>query len=112
MGGVLREISNFADESGDKTSRNRYFILTLVMHDQDDPIAEMVSVYEASLRRMDLPNRPFHSEPLLNGHGEYEYLSMEQKKRLLSSFGVLVRYLPIPTRCSSTREASSMTPPS
>lgn len=91
----MREISIFADESGDKTNHNRYFILTLVMHDQDDPIAERVSVYEASLRRMDLPNIPFHSEPLLNGHGEYEYLSMEQRKRLLSSFGALVRYLPI-----------------
>ena len=88
----MREISIFADESGDKTNHNRYFILTLVMHDQDDPIAERVSVYEASLRRMDLPNIPFHSEPLLNGHGEYEYLSMEQRKRLLSSFGALVRY--------------------
>lgn len=91
----MRELSIFADESGDKTDHTRYFILTLVIHDQDDPIADKVSVYETSLGRVDLPNIAFHSEPLLNGHREYENLSLGQRKQLLSAFAALVRYLPI-----------------
>lgn len=30
--------------------------------------------YEQALSRADLPNIPFYSEPLLNGHGTYEGL--------------------------------------
>lgn len=42
-------------------------MLTLVFHDQADSIAEAVTSYEAKLARADLPNIPFHSEPLMNG---------------------------------------------
>ena len=91
----MREISIFADESGDKTEKTRYFLLTLVFHDQANGIVEQVATYERSLANADLPNIPFHSEPLLNGHGEYEYLGPEQRKKLLSGFAALVRYLPI-----------------
>lgn len=44
------------------------YLLTLVFHDQEDSIAEAVTDYEAKLARGDLPNIPFHSEPLMNGH--------------------------------------------
>lgn len=91
----MPEISVFADESGDKTEKTRYFLLTLVFHDQANSIAEQVAVYERSLANADLPNIPFHSEPLLNGHGEYENLEPEHRKKLLSGFGALIRYLPI-----------------
>ena len=43
-------------------------MLTLVFHDQADSIAEAVTGYETKLARADLPNIPFHSEPLMNGH--------------------------------------------
>ena len=91
----MREISVFADESGDKTEKTRYFLLTLVFHDQAASIAEQVAIYERSLATADLPNIPFHSEPLLNGHGDYRYLEPEQRKKLLSGFAALVRYLPV-----------------
>ena len=91
----VREVSIFADESGDKSENTRYFLITLVFHDQADSIAEQVWTYERSLANADLPNVPFHSEPLLNGHGDYEYLLPEQRKKLLAGFGALVRYLPV-----------------
>ena len=94
----MRDLSIFVDESGDKTSRARYFILTLVIHDQSQGIANEISAYERSLASADLPNIPFHSEPLLNGHDEYEDLEPRQRKKLLSSFSALVRYLPIQYR--------------
>lgn len=39
--------------------------------------------YEQALSRAGLPNIPFRSEPLLNGHGTYEGLEPSQRKQLL-----------------------------
>lgn len=96
LGGILaRELSIFVDESGDRSGVARYYLLTLVMHDQADGISEFVQRYEQSLAQSDLPNIPCHSEPLLNGHGDYEDLSIEQRKRLMTGFSALTRHLPI-----------------
>lgn len=91
----MSELSIFVDESGDKSTHARYFILTLVLHDQNKGIAKDISIYEQSLTAADIPNIPFHSEPLLNGHGAYEDLTLERRKKLLTSFASLVRFLPI-----------------
>ena len=91
----MSKLSIFADESGDKTNHTQYFILTLVLHDQNQSIAGDISTYEQSLANADIPNIPFHSEPLLNGHGDYEDLTLERRKKILTAFGSLVRFLPI-----------------
>ena len=54
-----------------------------------------VTGYEAKLARADLPNIPFHSEPLMNGHKDYEFLNIEQRKVMLAYFSSFVRKLPI-----------------
>lgn len=59
-----RELSIFVDESGDMAGVSRYYLVTLVLHDQANDIREKVRRYEESLSRADLPNIPFHSEPL------------------------------------------------
>ncbi len=92
---MAKELSIFADESGDRGGKARYYLLTLVFHDQADSIAEAVTGYEARLARADLPNIAFHSEPLMNGHKEYEYLDIVQRKAMLTLFSSFVRQLPI-----------------
>lgn len=92
---LARDLSIFVDESGDRGGKARYYLLTLVIHDQADSISDKVARYEESLLRSDLPNIPFHSEPLLNGHGPYRGMSLEQRKKMLYSFNVLVQRLPI-----------------
>ena len=77
---MAKELSIFVDESGDRGGKARYYLLTLVFHDQADSIAEVVTGYEAKLAGADLPNIPFHSEPLMNGHKDYEFLNIEQRK--------------------------------
>lgn len=89
------ELSIFADESGDKSNKNQYFLLTLVFHDQSESITKTVVSYDRSLAYADLPNIPFHSEPLLNGHGAYENVSIVDRKRMLVAFNVFVQRLPI-----------------
>ena len=92
---MAKELSIFVDESGDCGGKARYYLLTLVFHDQADSIAEAVTGYESKLARADLPNIPFHSEPLMNGHKDYEFLDVEQRKAMLAYFSSFVRKLPI-----------------
>lgn len=70
-------------------------MLTLVFHDQAESITEAVTGYEARLARADLPNIPFHSEPLINGHKDYANLGISQRKAMLAYFSSFVRKLPI-----------------
>ena len=67
----------FVDESGNRGGKARHYLITLVIHDQADPISDKVARYEEPLLRSNLPNIPFHSESLLNGHGPYRGLSLE-----------------------------------
>lgn len=92
---MARDLSIFVDESGDRGGKARYYLLTLVIHDQADSISDKVARYEESLLRSDLPNIPFHSEPLLNGHGPYRGMSLEQRKKMLYSFNEFARRLPM-----------------
>ena len=92
---MARELSIFVDESGDRGGEARYYLISLVIHDQTKNITEAVTRYEAKLAKAGLPNIPFHSEPLLNGHKDYELLSIEQRKVMLAYFSSFVRQLPI-----------------
>ncbi|WP_251231682.1 ABC transporter [Adlercreutzia aquisgranensis] len=65
------------------------------MHDQSEDIARNISIYEQTLTVADIPSIPFHSEPLLNGHGDYAGLTLAQRKKILAAFASLVRFLSI-----------------
>ncbi len=92
----MKELSLFIDESGDSNNpQTQYFLITVVIHDQSEEITDKVISYEKSLVVADLPNIPFHSEPLLNGHGAYEDLPIRIRKKMLYSFNVLIQRLPI-----------------
>ena len=92
---MAKELSIFVDESGDRGGEARYYLLTLVFHDQANEIMREILAYEKRLSMAGLPNIAFHSEPLLNGHKEYGNLTIEQRKKMLVTFSALVRRLPI-----------------
>lgn len=46
---LAKELSIFVDESGGRGGKARYYLLTLVFHDQADSVAEAVTGYEAKL---------------------------------------------------------------
>lgn len=91
----MRELSIFIDESGDKSIQPRYFLLTLVFHDQAFSINQNVRIYQSALASASLPSIPFHFEPLINGRKSYASLDISQRKRLLVAFNVFVQRLPI-----------------
>lgn len=46
---MAKELSIFVGESGDRIGKARYYLLTLIFHDQADSVAEAVTGYEAKL---------------------------------------------------------------
>lgn len=91
----MREAGIFLDESDSDGMRDRYYLLTLVVHDQESNIRPDVAMYEQSLQAKGLPDIPFHVSPLLNGHGKYEGMALADRKKSLSSFRVFLRHAPI-----------------
>ena len=91
----VRELSVMVDESGGEQGNSKYYLLTLVFHDQADDIEERLGSYERSLADAGLPNYPFHASPLMNGHDDYESCDAATRKVLLSKFNVFVQRLPI-----------------
>ena len=89
------EISIFTDESGEAGTELKYYLLTLVFHEQDKPIANQVELYEQSLTNRRLQNIPLHASPLLNGKDDYKDLDVGARKQLLSAFFTMLQHLPI-----------------
>lgn len=96
FGGVMtRELSVFADESGADGLDSKYYLLTLVFHEQDVSLADVLLPYERALAEKRLPDIPFHASPLMNGHDLYAGLEARTRASLLSSFSLLFHHLPI-----------------
>lgn len=89
------ELSLFCDESGSDALDSHHYLLTLVIHDQSDSITDSITRYERALADKGLPDLAFHASPLLYAKDEYKNLTLETRKRLLSSFRVFFRHLPI-----------------
>lgn len=89
------ELSLFCDESGSDGLDSRWYLLTLVAHDQSDLIDDSIASYEKSLANKGLPCVAFHASPLMYGKDAYKNMPIETRKRLLSSFRVFFRHLPI-----------------
>ncbi len=47
---MAKELSIFVDESGDRGGKARYYLLTLVFHDQADSIAPYINAGADSLK--------------------------------------------------------------
>ena len=103
QGVSLRGPSRPVDESGSDNLRDKYYLLALVLYEQSDPITHESERYEQSLRDKSLPDIPLHSSPLLTGHEGYEDMPLVDRKRLLLSFRILFRNLPVCHVCAVLR---------
>ena len=87
----MRELSIFVDESGSDGLSDRHYLLTVVMHDQSENIANSIAAYEGALRAKGLPDIPFHASPLMNGKDQYSGLDLRTRKMMLGSFRVFFK---------------------
>jgi hypothetical protein len=110
FGGFMRELSLFCDESGTEQGSSRYYVLSLVLHNQQTPLAEPFALYRQALTAKSLPNIPLHTSPLMNGHDAYAGMEMSQRKSLLMSFLTMYRHLPISYHTLLYTKAAFSTP--
>ena len=55
---AMRELSIFVDESRSDGLSDRYYPLTVVIHDRADSIADSIKAYQDALRAKGLPDIP------------------------------------------------------
>ena len=91
----MQVLSVFCDEAGQQDMSSGYYLLTLVLHDQANPIDSYVSDYELHLSLNGLANIPLHMKDLLHGHGDYEGLSLVERKRQLVYFNIFMQKAPV-----------------
>ena len=75
----MEELSIFIDESGD-TGDSRYYLVTLVLHEQSHDLSRALDRYSQLVRDKQLSSIPMHLGPLLNGHKEFEGLPVGIRK--------------------------------
>lgn len=90
----MAELSVFVDESGNSGSDSKYYLLTLVFHDQTESIYPHIAAYEKALSDRGLDNIPFHLNPLMRGGDVYENLPADTRKRLLTCFSTFANKVP------------------
>ena len=106
----MQGLGVFVDESGSDGPSDRHYLLTAVMHDRSESIADPIESYESALRAKGLPDIPFHASPLMNGKDMYSGLDPGTRKALLGSFRVFFRHTPVRCRtfAYATRQFASL----
>ena len=77
----MRELSVFIAESGDAAFRSDFYLVTLVLHEQDCSIQGNILKYESTIRTELLDAIPFHFNPLINGQDAYKWKTIRSRKR-------------------------------
>lgn len=93
-----KDISVFVDESGSFDSddvSSRFYLICLVVHDQREYIAEMVSALEDALAELGM-ERTYcvHAGPLIRREGEYAEMSRDERRIIMSRMMAFVRKAP------------------
>ncbi len=95
-------ISVFVDESGNLScarDSSRFYIVSLVVHNQADSIGDLVQGLDAAYAAMGFPNLCFHAGPLIRREDGYEYMSWELRSRIFSKMMAFARRAPFRYRC-------------
>ena len=88
---MRKELSIFIDESGDfgfsKSGASRFYILTLVFHDQSKDISGQLKKNTAE--------PVFHAGPLIRQEPPFEKKTIAERKKIFQSVCMVTLYLPI-----------------
>lgn len=79
--------------------------MSLVFHEQEDALEEVISSLEADLERKALPDLPFHASPLMYGKPPYKDLELETRKKMFASFEAFCRRAPFACKTFAYRRS-------
>ena len=98
----LRTLSIFVDESGRfqfPDEGSPFYIISLVLHDQEKRIDEAVSGLDSSFRRLSLANVCFHAGPLIRQKGPFAFMDWEFRRRIFSCMMAFARKVDFRYHC-------------
>ena len=98
----LNELSIFIDESGDFGKydyRSPYYIITMVFHDQANDISSPITKFETDLANRGMPHHCVHTGPIIRRENEYEFLSIDERRRILNSMVTFIKHCGIKYHC-------------
>jgi hypothetical protein len=88
QGVILKELSIFADESGDYGAydyRSPYYIVTLVFHDQSNDLSQQISKLNEMIRKYGRQERAIHTGPLIRREDDYLLIDRETRRKMFNS---------------------------
>lgn len=96
-------ISVFVDESGSfdpEVSSSRYYLICLVLHDQNDAIDGEVAKLEDSMEAIGVGrNHSIHAGPLIRREREYSGMGREERRAIMSRMMSFIRKAPFSYEC-------------
>lgn len=98
----MSELSIFIDESGDfgpYDYRSPYYIITMVFHDQSVDISAPISKLNADLTNRGFPDHCIHTGPIIRRENEYEFESIETRRRILNCMVTFIKHCNIRYHC-------------
>ena len=98
----MKELSIFIDESGDFGEydyHSPYYIISLVMHNQNFDISADLSHLETELTQLGYPKHCVHAGPIIRQEAEYRYINLEERQRILKYMMTFLRKLNINCHC-------------
>ncbi|MBQ8162442.1 MAG: DUF3800 domain-containing protein [Clostridia bacterium] len=98
----LSELSIFIDESGDfgeYDDHSPYYIIAMVFHDQSNDISDPINKLEIDLTNRGLPNHCVHTGPIIRRENEYEFMSIDERRRILNSMVTFIKHCGLKYRC-------------
>lgn len=90
-------LSIFIDESGDfgpYDSRTPYYIVSIVLHEQQIPIDSFINTLDEHISLLGYPSHAIHVGPLIRRESTYANDMMENRKKLFSGLFNFARKLP------------------
>lgn len=91
---MSQELSIFIDESGDIGPGSEHYLVTLVFHNQSEPIAPLVERLRLACMNLSVDVRAFHFTPIMRGHGEFLSVDPSDRKAAFNAFAFFVNKAP------------------
>lgn len=93
-----KELSIFVDESGDFGEydfHSPFYILSLVLHDQDIDINEQLRHLEDKLTFLGWPNHCIHAGPIVRQEEDYKEFGYKERQKILMTLMSFIRHVDI-----------------
>ena len=97
-----KTLSIFVDESGilsEQDGSSRFYILTLVLHDQSLGIENQVKSLNRDLDSVGIANLCFHAAPIIRANGSFEFMNWDLRRKIFSRMMGFVRGVDFKYHC-------------